>query len=75
MAIVFKYKLDTAYQKGSDIDLYIETDIKENVFEQKLKTLRMLHYGMGGQKIDIVINNYTIDKFIYSVARSEGVLL
>ncbi len=62
-------------KKGGDIDLYIETDMKENVFEQKLKMIRMLHSVIGEQKIDIVINNYTIDKFIYQVAKGEGVPL
>ncbi len=62
-------------KRGGDIDLYIETKMKENIFEQKLKMIRMLHYILGEQKIDIVINNYTTDKFIFRVAKSEGVPL
>ncbi len=62
-------------KRGGDIDLYIETKMKENIFEQKLKMIRMLHYILGEQKIDIIINNYTTDKFIFRVAKSEGVPL
>ncbi len=62
-------------KRGGDIDLHIETKMKENIFEQKLKMIRMLHYILGEQKIDIVINNYTTDKFIFRVAKSEGVPL
>ena len=62
-------------KKGGDIDLYIETDLKENVFEQKLKMLGKLHQALGEQKIDIVINNFFNDKYIYHVAKNEGIRL
>ncbi|MBU0560986.1 MAG: nucleotidyltransferase domain-containing protein [Bacteroidetes bacterium] len=62
-------------KKGGDIDLYIETDMKSDVFKQKLKMLGMLHRVLGEQKIDIVINNFINDKFIYQVAKNEGILL
>lgn len=62
-------------QKGGDVDLYIETDMKNDVFKQKLKMLGMLHKVLGEQKIDIVINNFINDKFIYQVAKNEGIPL
>jgi len=62
-------------KKGGDIDLYIETDMKNDVFKQKLKMLGMLYKALGEQKIDIVINNFINDKFIYQVAKNEGIPL
>ncbi|MFA3783470.1 nucleotidyltransferase domain-containing protein [Melioribacteraceae bacterium 4301-Me] len=62
-------------KKGGDIDLYIETDIKDHVFEKKIKLLRKLHKELGEQKIDIVINNFTGDKYIYRAAKEEGIPL
>lgn len=62
-------------KKGGDIDLYIETDLKDDLFKQKLKMLRMLHNLLGEQKIDIVINNFVTDKYIYKVAKNEGIQL
>jgi len=63
------------HKKGGDIDLYIETEIKENVFEKKLNLIGSLHKALGEQKIDIVINNFTHHKHIFDVAKSEGILL
>ncbi len=62
-------------KKGGDIDLYIETDIKERMYELKLKMLAALHKKMGKQKIDIVINNFVSNKYIYKVAKNEGIPL
>lgn len=62
-------------KRGGDIDLYIETDIKENILDRKLKMLGMLHKELGEQKIDIVINNFINDKYIYQVAKNEGIPL
>ena len=63
-------------RKGGDIDLYIETKIKENLIDRKIKMLGELQKELGEQKIDIVINNkFGLDKFIFQVARNEGILL
>ncbi len=62
-------------KKGGDIDLYIETDMKNDIFKKKLKMLGMLHRVLGEQKIDIVINNFINDKYIYQIARNEGIPL
>ncbi len=62
-------------KKGGDIDLYIETDLKDDIFKQKLKMLGMLNDFLGEQKIDIVTNNFVTDKYIYEVAKNEGIQL
>lgn len=63
-------------KKGGDIDLYIETNVKEKLLQRKLKMMGALHKELGEQKIDIVINNHsTDDKFIYTIARNEGIVL
>ena len=63
------------FEKGGDIDLYVETDSKGPVFERKIKLLQDLYNKIGEQKIDIVINNFSDNLYIYKVARHEGVLL
>ncbi|MFH0734327.1 MAG: nucleotidyltransferase domain-containing protein [bacterium] len=62
-------------KRGGDIDLYIETDILNDVFQRKIKLLVMLELTLGQQKIDVVINNFTDDLPIYNVAKDEGILL
>jgi predicted nucleotidyltransferase len=62
-------------KKGGDIDLYIETQIKNDLLQKKLKLINTLHKILGEQKIDIVINNFTSDKYIYEVAKHEGIQL
>jgi len=60
---------------GGDIDLYIETGLKENIVQRKLKMLGKLHQILGEQKIDIVINTFRNDKKIYHIAKNEGIPL
>lgn len=62
-------------QRGGDIDLYIETDIKENILDRKLKMLVELEKLLGEQKIDLVINSFHIEKPIYAIAKQEGIRL
>ncbi len=62
-------------KKGGDIDLYIETDIKEELLEKRIKMLSSLYTIIGEQKIDLIINNFSRDKLIYKVAKEEGMLL
>lgn len=62
-------------RKGGDIDLYIETTTGKNIFDKKVKMLRMLYERLGEQKIDIVINNKATSLYIHNVARKEGILL
>ena len=62
-------------KKGGDIDIYVETNLKTNIFEKKIELLKCLHDKMGEQKIDVVINNNTTHKYIYEVAKHEGIML
>lgn len=62
-------------KKGGDIDLYLETDTKEELFEKKIAMLTNLKKAIGEQKIDLVINNFSTEKFIFKVAKEEGILL
>ncbi len=43
-------------KKGGDIDLFIETDNKTNLFEKKIKFLAKIKKIIGEQKIDLVFN-------------------
>jgi predicted nucleotidyltransferase len=62
-------------KRGGDIDLYIETRLKENIIQRKIKMVGKLHEILGEQKIDIIINNFRSDKLIYQIARNEGIAL
>lgn len=62
-------------QKGGDIDLYIETNRKEGIFDKKILMLRQLHERLGDQKIDIVVNNFVTSLPIYEVAKKQGIML
>lgn len=62
-------------KKGGDIDIYIETDIKEDILLKKIQYLVLVKNEIGEQKIDVVINNQTSNKYIYEVAKSEGVII
>ncbi len=62
-------------KKGGDIDLYIETNETNEIFNKKIKLIVELKKIIGDRKIDVVINNFKYDKDIYKVARSEGVRL
>jgi len=42
--------------KGGDIDLFIETEDKNDLFEKKIKFLARLKRAIGDQRIDVVFN-------------------
>ena len=60
---------------GGDIDIYIETDYKDEIFTQKIKLLVELKKNIGDRKIDIVINNGKYQLPIFEFAQNEGILL
>lgn len=62
-------------KRGGDIDLYIETSEKVNLLDKKVKLLVRLNRELGEQKIDVVINNFSVEKDIFTIARSTGVWL
>ncbi len=43
-------------KKGGDIDLYIETDYTENIYEDKIRFLVELDKRIGEQRVDVVIS-------------------
>jgi predicted nucleotidyltransferase len=71
---LFGSRTDDA-KNGGDIDLYIETDSSDAVFDKKLSLLTELRKRLGDQKIDVVINNFTKEKDIHKIAKNTGILL
>jgi len=61
-------------KKGGDIDLYIQTDDKNNLFEKKLNFLVELKRKIGDQKIDVVISRDK-NRLIEKNALKEGIVL
>lgn len=72
---VFGSQLDDSRQ-GGDIDIYIETSMKDDDELLKLKIFFViaLHKIVGDQKIDVVINNLSTGKElpIYEIAKTKG---
>jgi predicted nucleotidyltransferase len=62
-------------KRGGDIDLYIETSENANLLDKKVKLLVRLNRELGEQKIDVVINNFSKEKDIFTIACSTGVWL
>jgi len=62
-------------KKGGDIDIYIETDVAENIFDKKIDMLVELERKLGQRKIDLVVNNFRSNLPIFTVAKAEGILL
>jgi predicted nucleotidyltransferase len=61
-------------KKGGDIDLFVEPQILNNPFEQKITLMTKLQLALGDQKIDIVLASDPAS-FIEQEARTKGVLL
>lgn len=65
-------------KRGGDIDIYIETNLKLNLHElykKKLSYAVALDKKIGEQAIDIVVNNFTDNKYIYEVAKKTGIMI
>jgi predicted nucleotidyltransferase len=60
--------------KGGDIDIYIQTDKKEDILKSKIIFLREFEKEFGEQKIDLLIDNKTIHKEIFEIAK-KGIKL
>jgi len=52
---LFGSRLDNA-KKGGDIDLFIETENNDDLFERKIEFLRKVKNVLGEQKIDVVFS-------------------
>jgi len=62
-------------KRGGDIDIYLETDKKDDILKSKITFLREFEKKFGEQKVDLIVNNNTLDKNIYKIAKEEGVKL
>lgn len=62
-------------KKGGDMDIYIETEFAENLFDKKIDMLIELEKKLGQRKIDLVVNNFRNHLPIYDVAKEEGIIL
>ena len=63
------------HQKGGDIDIYIETDKKEDILKLKIVFLREFEKLFGVQNVDLLVDNGTKSKEIFEVAKKEGIAL
>ena len=63
------------HQKGGDIDIYIQTDKKEDILKSKIVFLREFEKLFGVQKVDLLVDNGTESKEIFEVAKKEGIAL
>jgi len=64
-------------KRGGDIDLYVESSIKDpkQIIKSKSQFLTKLYMSIGEQKIDIVVKFDDTDLLIYKVAKKEGIQL
>jgi len=62
-------------QKGGDIDIYIQTDKKEDILKSKIVFLREFEKLFGEQKVDLLVDNGTKHKEIFEIAKKEGIAL
>ena len=60
--------------KGGDIDLYIDADDMENIFEKKISFLVSLKRKIGEQKIDVVLSRDK-NRLIEQEALNKGIKL
>jgi len=61
-------------KKGGDIDLYIQTDNRDDLMDKRLDFLVELKRKIGDQKIDVVISK-DVNRPIEQIALKEGILL
>ena len=62
-------------KRGGDIDLYLETEITDNILRKKLKFLIKLEDRIGEQKIDLILKPFGASDEISKVAKRTGVRL
>lgn len=61
-------------KKGGDIDLYIETERTQNIYNEKIRFLVELDRRIGEQKVDVVISRNKMDPIEQS-ALKNGIIL
>jgi predicted nucleotidyltransferase len=72
--MLFGSRVDDS-KKGGDIDLYIETKDADMTLDKKIRLLTALNLALDEQKIDLVVNNFTKEKAIYTIAKQTGIEL
>ncbi len=60
--------------KGGDIDIYIQTNKKDDILKSKIIFLREFEKECGEQKVDLIIDNHSIKKDIFDIAK-QGIKL
>ena len=60
--------------RGGDIDIYIQTKQKENILKSKIIFLREFEKACGEQKVDLIIDNHSVKKEIFEIAK-QGIKL
>ena len=60
--------------KGGDIDIYIQTNQKDNILKSKIIFLREFEKKFGEQKVDLLIDNNTQKTEIFEIAK-KGIKL
>lgn len=72
---LFGSRVDDA-KRGGDIDLYIETEIKDTLLDAKLKLLGFFEKAFGEQKIDILLRSLFFPMTaMHEMAKSTGIEL
>ncbi len=62
-------------QRGGDIDIYLQTDKKDNILQTKIIFLREFDKKFSEQKVDLLVDNHTVNKEIFNIARKTGLRL
>lgn len=64
-------------KRGGDIDLYVESSIKDpqQIIKSKSTFLTKLYMTIGEQKIDVVVKFDDTNLLIYKIAKKEGIQL
>jgi len=61
-------------KRGGDIDIYIKTNLKQEILKTKIAFLREFEKIHGEQKVDLIIHSSTCrNKKIFDIAEEEGV--
>lgn len=72
---LFGSRLDDG-RRGGDIDLYVETDIREELLNYKARVLRKIWERIGVQRIDIILKTRGVPlNAIHRLAKKTGIRL
>ncbi|MBN4079368.1 nucleotidyltransferase domain-containing protein [Beggiatoa alba] len=72
---LFGSRLDDG-RKGGDIDLYVETDIREKLLNHKARILQKIWERIGVQRIDIILKTRGAPlNAIHRIAKKTGIQL